>query len=149
MKSKKWSQNFDWRPWNWVIVILSYFCAKWQNGPGGKWKRHPRGENDLAYEILGQNLPEKWGLRKEKFLPVHYYAFYFKQLKTIVSLKQYRSWKIDWQEALLILNKLSLVNQLYKYLRDMIFLHKRQLLRAFCMPCRSRNFTFQRVRIKG
>ena len=30
-------------------------------------------ENDIpAYEILGQNRPEKWGLKKEKFLPVHY-----------------------------------------------------------------------------
>ena len=70
-----WEVIFTYHPshfTNWGIVILSYFCAKWQNVPGGKWKRHPRGENDLAYEILRQNFPEKWGLRKEKILPVHY-----------------------------------------------------------------------------
>ena len=29
LKSKKWSQNFDWRPCYWVIVTLSYFlCSR-------------------------------------------------------------------------------------------------------------------------
>ena len=54
---------------NFVLFLCK--LAKW---PGGKWKRRHRGENDLAYEILGQNLPEKWGPKKEKFLPVHYYT---------------------------------------------------------------------------
>ena len=70
MKSKKWSQNFDWRSRNQVIVALSYFCANGLKGPRGKRKRLHRGKNDHAYEIA-QKPPEKSGQRKEKLLPVH------------------------------------------------------------------------------
>ena len=58
----------------WLEALeLCYFCPifvqtdKWT---GWQVKTTCQGENDPAYEILGQNLPEKWGLRKEKFLPV-------------------------------------------------------------------------------
>ena len=72
MKSKKWSQNFDWRPWNGVIVVLSYFCANGLKGPRGKQKRLHRGKNDPAYENFAKKPPEKWGQAEEKFRPVHY-----------------------------------------------------------------------------
>ena len=48
-------------------------------------ENNTRVENDPAYESLGQNPPEKWCQRKENFLSLHYWIFFYRGERILVA----------------------------------------------------------------
>ena len=76
MKSKKWSQNFDWRSCCRVVVVVSYLLYK------GAKRALEVSENDIpgrdisAYQSLDKNNPERLGQYNKKILATRLLANY-------------------------------------------------------------------------
>ena len=62
--------------WDYYIVTIDMSSLGYYPAVGlysaGQSKRKRQGKYDPAYRNLGKLHPEKWGMRNEKFLPVHY-----------------------------------------------------------------------------